>query len=229
MEVNATFSYINPVSYSPVSISVEVPRKCPHCSTGFSAPPEAGAAFWAKNGQKFAYAIYFCPYCETGFYCDYNVFEDDPGIFYGQITKTYPCPSNSSIFSDKILSLSPQFANVYQQSEQAENIGLEEICGIGYRKALEFLVKDYAISKFPDKRSDIESSLLGKCISTYIENPKIRALATASSWLGNDEAHFTRKHEEYSLKDLKRFIQTTVAYIEYEFNYEEAFAFLSPR
>ena len=72
-----------------------------------------------------------------------------------------------------------------------------------------------------------ESSFLGNCISTYIDNEKIKTLATASTWLGNDETHYIRKNQNYNLQDLKRFIDTLVAFIEYELNYKEATDFLS--
>ncbi len=50
----------------------------------------------------------------------------------------------------------------------AEAIGLDQLEGIGLRKAMEFLVKDYAISKNPDQEEDIRSKFLGACINEYI-------------------------------------------------------------
>ena len=104
---------------------------------------------------------------------------------------------------------------------------LTELCGIGYRKALEFLVKDYAISIHPEHKSQIESSQLARCIADFIDNEKIKTLAKASAWLGNDETHYIRKHQNHNIQDLKRFIKATVAYIDSEFSFTEAFEFLN--
>ncbi|MEK0405122.1 hypothetical protein WNX62_16005, partial [Lactiplantibacillus plantarum] len=53
-------------------------------------------------------------------------------------------------FPQQISDISPRFVSVYTQSFKAERIGLAELAGMGYRKALEMLVKDYAIHKFPN-------------------------------------------------------------------------------
>ena len=113
-------------------------------------------------------------------------------------------------FSDNIKSLSPDFCKIYNESYRAEQQGLTEICGMGYRKALEFLIKDYAISLNPNNSEEIKRKMLGQCINDYMENDKLKALARASSWLGNDETHYVRQNIDYSLKDLKNFISATV-------------------
>jgi hypothetical protein len=41
-------------------------------------------------------------------------------------------------FSDTLQCVSPAFITIYNESSHAEPIGLFEICGIGYGKALEF-------------------------------------------------------------------------------------------
>lgn len=84
---------------------------------------------------------------------------------------------------------------------------------MGYRKALEFLVKDYSISLHPDSAEEIKSAPLGECIKLYIDNARIEKLAKASTWLGNDETHYIRKHEEYSVENLKAFIRALTSFI----------------
>ena len=84
----------------------------------------------------------------------------------------YPAPSEATSFSQELSTLTPKFVEIYHQAEKAEALGLTELCGIGYRKALEFLVKDYAISNHPESKEQIESFLLGKCIADFIDNEK---------------------------------------------------------
>lgn len=126
----------------------------------------------------------------------------------------YPYPQSQESFSDNILILSNKFIDIYNQALKAENMALTEICGMGYRKALEFLIKDYAI-KFNNSDTDkIIKMQLSQVIDNYIDNRRIKSLAKASSWLGNDETHYQRKHEDYNLQHLKSFIHAVVAFID---------------
>lgn len=54
-------------------------------------------------------------------------------------------------FDAKLKKVSPQFVKVYNQALKAEEFSLDEIAGLGYRKALEFLIKDFAIYNNPEK------------------------------------------------------------------------------
>lgn len=130
-------------------------------------------------------------------------------------------------FSERIKVLSPNFVTIYHQSEKAEQMGLSEICGLGYRKSLEFLVKDYAIAFNPDNEDDIKNQMLSPCIKNFIDNKKIKALATASAWIGNDETHYVRKHEDFRIDHLKAFIAAIVSYIDSELSFLQAESLLN--
>ena len=146
---------------------------------------------------------------------------------FAEIVEQYPIPEEKTFFSKGITEISPQFVTIYQQAESAENHSLSEICGLGYRKALEFLIKDYCIFLHPDNEEAIQKKFLSNCIKDYIDNPRIKALAEASAWLGNDETHYIRKHPAYSISDLKVFINATVAFIDSELAVIEAEKLLS--
>ena len=77
-------------------------------------------------------------------------------------------------------------------------------------------MKDYAISLHPDKVDSIKQKMLSPCINDYIENERIKTLAIASAWIGNDETHYVRKHENYGIDQLKAFITSIVTYIDCE-------------
>lgn len=49
------------------------------------------------------------------------------------------------VFSDIINEISPGFVKIYNQAHEAEIRLLDDIVGGGYRKALEFLIKDICI------------------------------------------------------------------------------------
>ena len=71
---------------------------------------------------------------------------------------------------EDISDLSSSFVEVYKQAERAEHDGLNLICGMAYRRALEFLVRDYCVDKFPEKVSEIDTKSLSEKIKNYIYN-----------------------------------------------------------
>ena len=91
-----------------------------------------------------------------------------------------------------------------------------EICGVGYRKAIEFLIKDYTIGKDPASRITIEKKMLMVCINDYVDDNRIKSVAKRAVWLGNDETHYVKKWAGKNLGDLKKLIDLTVHWIEME-------------
>lgn len=120
----------------------------------------------------------------------------------------------------------PSFKEIYEQSLEAEAQGLDQIAGIGYRKAIEFLIKLYVIHKQPENEEDVKSKFLGKVIDNNLtEFPKIQTLAKAAVWIGNDETHFVRVHDDKDIQDMKEFLTATALFISAELQVEEALEF----
>src|ERR1700722_3371679 len=71
-------------------------------------------------------------------------------------------------FSEHIRDISPMFCEIYSEADKAEKSQLLQICGVGYRKALEFLIKDYVKSIRPGDTDAIETAPLGTCINNYV-------------------------------------------------------------
>lgn len=116
-------------------------------------------------------------------------------------------------FDDKLNEVSPQFVKVYNQALKAEEYSLDEIAGLGYRKALEFLIKDFAIYNNLEKSEEIKSTWMMKCLKDYIDNDKIKTLAEKSEWIGNDEAHYVKIQDDRDINDMKKFIDALVYFI----------------
>lgn len=96
--------------------------------------------------------------------------------------------------SEEIKRISPDFNKIYDQAHQAEKLGLDSICGVGYRKAIEFLVKDYLKSIGSDKYTNeqVESTSLRNCIKQWVEDARIRGALERATILGNDETHYKK-------------------------------------
>lgn len=118
------------------------------------------------------------------------------------------------LFSELIQAISPGFCAIYAEAAAAESGELTQICGLGYGKALEFLVKDYAKRENPSKHLDIEQSSLGYCIKAFVKDPSIRDSAELAAWLRNDEAHYLRKYATKDVRDLRALIALTIKLIE---------------
>ncbi len=118
-------------------------------------------------------------------------------------------------FPDKISQISEEFVEIYNQANKAESLGLSKIAGVGYRKALEFLIKDYLIYLKPDDEDQIKKKFLGKCIAEDVGNQNIKDVCSRAVWLGNDR-RICRIWEAKDVSDLKAVILLAVHWIESE-------------
>ncbi len=206
------------------NVACEYPNKCPICNNGIT--PDNISNYFNQQ-QQIVYIFFYCPSCGKCFISNYNFTGSDEIInnyTWHQISliNSYPTIPSQIDFESYIKDLSPTFCDIYNQANSAEVYGLNQIAGMGYRKALEFLIKDYCIYKHPDKAEKIKSQLLGQVINDYVAGDKIKALSKVSAWIGNDETHYIRKFENKDITDLKRFITATVAFITYDLTSDEA-------
>lgn len=204
---------------------VELASICPLCNHAIS-PTVLFASLieYEDYEENKVFVLNYCPNCENEFMSTHSFDSDDDGYLY---VSSAPVNFSGRSFSENIQSLSPQFVVTYNDSFHAESLGLESICGMGYRKSLEFLIKDYVISKNSSEKSKVEKLPLAKCISTYISDERLKALATASTWLGNDQTHYIQKHSVHGLKELKQFINAFVTFIDADLAYQDAVSFIS--
>ncbi len=205
---NITFTNLafTKLSYDPVNI-------CPCCKYAIS-PINISHLVYDKGNSTYVSLFEFCNNCHSAIINTYVV--PDAGINNlcdGSLISSEPAKFVQKTFDQSINKLSPQFIKIYNQALAAETSGLDEIAGLGYRKSLEFLIKDFAIKRNPDDSEKIKVLQLSPCINTYIDSPNIKTLAIKSTWIGNDEAHYIRKQENRDINDMKRFISATVYFI----------------
>lgn len=200
-----------------LSIELETPCICPHCYKGIEAIKK-GNLYVEETDEM--YVLFFCNLCKKVFiakYIEVSKYSCNP-LKYEIIQQK----ETKKKFEKSIEEKFPNFCNIYNQSLEAENYNLDQVAGVGYRKALEFLIKDYCIFRNPDLEEKIKEDFLGPVIDSYVEAPKIKATAKVATWLGNDETHYVRKYEDKDIDDLKKFIQATVSFIEYDLVYDNS-------
>lgn len=112
-------------------------------------------------------------------------------------------------FDDEIINLSPRFIKVFSQSKNAEDMNLDELCGFGYRKALEFLIKDFLCTIEPNEKKNIKEMSLGNLIVNKISDEDIKKLSGLAKEIGNDEAHYEKRLKKLTVEDMKKLIKLT--------------------
>ena len=137
---------------------------------------------------------------------------------YPKVSVSYKCPEH-------IKAISPEFETLYQQALRAEAYDLPDAAGPCARKALEFLVKDYAKHKIKEAAagSDVSAELLAidktplqAVINEHVDSKKINDVVSRATWIGNDEVHYIRKWENEDFQSLKKLIGLTVSFLDHE-------------
>lgn len=195
-----------------------IPDTCPLCHHGID-PRLIGTNAIEREGHRgnILQIIFRCPRqdCQQAFIATYWQGQDFRGILENNFSlrNTSPYRGKEPVIPEEVKKLSANFVEIYSQAHTAEHYGLNQIAGVGYRKSLEFLVKDYCIFKNPDKEQEIKAKFLGACINEFVDDTNIKECAKRAAWLGNDESHYVRKWEDKEIKDLKILLELTMAWI----------------
>lgn len=186
-----------------------LPFECPYCKMT-NIPITYGSL------NKNAISLYFinrCLNCNKAYLASYD------NVYNNYLPIEMPTPSIKP-FNETIQSISSSFVSIYNEAYAAEQMGLYQICGVGYRKALEFLVKDYLISKDEARKEEIKRKNLSQCINE-IEDDRIKQVAHRATWLGNDETHYVRKWEDKDVSHLKTLIDLCTKWMDAVITTEE--------
>ncbi|WP_227005613.1 hypothetical protein [Bacillus paralicheniformis] len=192
------------------------PEKCPLCNS--IQDPSFVAAF--KLSHSKIEAIFRCnkALCNSLFISILSKSRPISDMY--TVNFSYPTRPKRVDFDVDIENISPLFVEIYNQANKAESSYLHHVAGMGYRKSLEFLIKDYLIKHKGEDEETIEKEFLGKCINQYLSD-NIKKVAQRATWLGNDETHYHRVWEDRDIQDLKRLINLTVYWISSEIKTEK--------
>ena len=155
------------------SLQVEkYPDTCPICHTAIH-PTFITAVTSGFNPTRLPQVVFGCRKleCHRLFI---GIYDQSPGSSLQVLRGVIPLVPKDVEFSEAITELSPMFVQIYKQSVVAETFGLHQLHGIGLRKALEFLVKDFAKSQMPTEKDAIENTQPLQCINNYLDDQRIR-------------------------------------------------------
>lgn len=223
-------------NHTVIQVSKE-PDECPVCHKGIK--PIFRFGFLNNdsplNADQKAQLIFSCPReeCVNLFIADYTL----SMVSFRAVRNTpftlRSCRPKSFIqhsFPETIKKISCMFTEIYNQASEAETQGLDKVAGPGYRKALEFLIKDYLISQEKDdqQRESIKKMFLMNAIKNKVTDGRIKSCAQAAAWLGNDETHYLRIFTNADISVLKQLIHLTVNWIDSEVTTTQLLDSLSP-
>ncbi|QAT29220.1 DUF4145 domain-containing protein [Lactiplantibacillus plantarum] len=206
-------------SSSTALLTFAIPNQCPHC--GGIMTPDVVYAKTLSNLPRGEYRVGIFLRCTNTdclkyYTLEYNVNTAYQIITYDRLIKYTYQPPIIDEFPREVSEVSPTFKKVYDQALKAEQLGLDQISGIGFRKSVEFLIKDYLIKLKSEPEVDVKSEFLGKSINR-IELTSLKDLTKAATWIGNDETHYVRVWKDKDITDMKAFIRAAVLYISAEY------------
>lgn len=206
-----------------------IPDICPKC--GRTVSPrivfmKSNVGLFETNVSGYSGAL-TCNGCNTLLTASFSSTPNASGCY--TLEECHPTVPTERLFDDIVsLEISSDFVEIYNQAKAAEEYGLDHIAGMGYRKSLEFLVKDFAIKQDPSNEENIRAKSLDTVLKKYIDDKYVKMSAKAASWVGNDETHYQRKHEDKDIADLKRYLDSCLLFIMAIMNTAEASEFTDP-
>ncbi|HYE08736.1 MAG TPA: DUF4145 domain-containing protein [Patescibacteria group bacterium] len=213
---------------SQSNFKIEVVNKCPHCFSSIKPHMVLKTDYDEKLKMPVA-VLYQCPSCQSFFVNAYSVCDRMDNSISGYTTDLIPYSYKQLAKYDlpeELEKVSVTFKEIYMQTLTAEAEGLLQITGIGYRKSIEFLIKDFLIHNQQEDAEKIAKIPLSQAIDR-LESNKVKDLAKASVWLGNDETHYLKKYQDKDINDMKRFIRALSFFISSELTASEAQDFIN--
>ena len=196
--------------------SLEIPNSCPYCHVANSPTKLWGQESRDIDDINITFASWTCGNikCRRVFITQHRLDEDEKewklsgflnGFPKGPDWPTPILELKCGISSNLNEKPDSKFIKTYLQSLVAENKGLDELSGMGYRKSIEYLVKDWAISIYPEKKDEIFHNWLAYVIENFFQGD-LKEILQRATWLGNDQSHYNQVFQDYNINDLKELI-----------------------
>lgn len=215
-----------------LSIEVNSADECPICHYGIDLSQNAWINYHDMHSTEQThfniFSIHICPHCHRGFVIEHNMVikadgkGNDESIVIEKSQTVYPHSTPNLNIDEPIRKISPRFYNIYRQCLIAKNEGLSALYGMGFRKALEQLITDFAINKHPAEKDKILAMSLHNRIESYFRDSDAKVALMACKWLGNNETHYENCNTKEDIVLFEELIEDTLYYIHRELRKEKA-------
>lgn len=182
----------------------DLPETCPHCHHHVD-PRRLAACATVPDAKQVDFAFQ-CPRpeCRRVFVGRYLL---GPG---GELdlASVAPAQARRESVPAEVEALSPAFVEIFGQAQEADGRGHTHLAALGYRGALERLVRDYVVREHPQLASDVHALPLAECIARFADNPRVKAAAARTPALspGCDD--------EEAVAELKVLLRLTVNWLD---------------
>lgn len=198
-------------SNSSWDFPLEKPMLCPHCNAYEDGIIADKRTFSYVDESYIGTVFYRCTHCRKHYLVVYKIDKKARKTTFEQFFPPYQAEKYENPIVEE---LSPRFIDSYNQALRAESIKDFELAAIGYRHALECLVKDYAIKELKKSADEVVNKTLAQAIGDYLGEKDLVATADVVRILGNDYAHYERRYPEHDFLLLKRYMQIFIHLVE---------------
>lgn len=198
--------------YASYNFQYEKPVICPHCNMGTDAPLSNKHNF-ALNGYSFIAATGKCTACgKEFFFACHNTPEKK-----AKNVCLYPTIQFVPYQNETLASISERFIDMFNQALQCEFNENYELAAIGYRSALEILIKDFAINELGKSIEEVSGKKLHAAIGEYLNQNELVNTADVIRILGNDYTHYQRRYPQHDFELLKAYMDIFLKQIEVKY------------
>ena len=199
----------NSVFNSSYSGTHPKPATCPYCGFGTDATFENKTVF-PFNQNSLLLATCKCTSCGKTFFFACERIPNGNGTFICM----HPTFSFEPYTNETLQLISPRFIEMYNQALQSEFANNYDLAAIGFRTALEILVKDYAINELQKPREEVVAKKLFGAIEAYLGQTDLLKTADVVRILGNDYTHYQRQYPQHDFDLLKGYMDIFLKQIE---------------
>lgn len=198
--------------HSGFKFKYQKPATCPFCGYGTDATYKS-KIYYSFNDGHILLAVCECTSCHKSFFF---ACEDAKGDL-AKAACIYPNETVVPYSNDNLSAVSERFIDMYNQALKAEYNGSCELAAIGYRSALEILVKDFAIKELNEPEETASKQSLCDAIAKYLKQEELVRTADVVRILGNDYTHYKRKYPEHDFALLKKYMEIFLSQIEAQY------------
>lgn len=197
----------------------EKPSTCPFCGIETDATVISVTQIVHRKDSTLFVVSCQCTHCENRFVALYERVKttDKDGLEYIEVL---PRPKGKALPAC-LSTISPRFEDAHSEAEGAETFGFTNLAAIGYRRALEILIKDFAIVELGKSEEEVASKKLEVAIATYLQQEQLMNTADVVRILGNDHTHYKEKYPEHDFSLLKHYYDIFLRLVvtQYEINH----------
>ena len=207
MSIDKDFKTYFHQSDSVYAFPFKTPQICPICGMSQGGIYKEGQ-FYNAIGMAYWFATFECTECHKIYGLVFNVYKTGKRAEF----KTFH-PTVEPTYTDDVLGgCSPRFVKMYRQALMSEYHGHYDVAAIGYRAALEILIKDYAVNELSATLDEVQKLNLAKAIKKYLGSDEASA-ADVVRLLGNDYAHYLQGYPDIEFSVLKEYMDIFISQI----------------